>query len=1708
MNGDQILITDVVPFFTELDTGAAVPTYDGTRAEVELSGIIETGQTWSIQLDGRNLDDSITSKTLEFRIVARADDRASLGTWIEDGDTFTYTVLANSGPRISGIAEAFRQIIDDNPFFADYDTTRFGRILRISNEDGLGLTVSADGNGDIDIMPTRGEAVQQLVFTTSDWNEGQTVVVEALDDDFIDGGDALVFAPLEERINTVRGPITINGGFGQTDERFLNNPVTYPGETNEPLADGDLEEVGSVVIPELVSVTDTGRRAYVEDILTTHRSASTGLRPGFDPRMNDFPYTVEFLDGRAEGAVYEVLPEFGVSQDIFSIGNTPGLTAELNHTPGLTAELNPSSYFDARVTATLVDSGISWNLLNYTFSGSADEQETWTITLPGATNPYSVTMGSVVDGVEINTLGRAVFALQNQINADGVYNAEVRIGLLGEINLLLSRQDGTSFTATIGRSGGVEGTPIDFTVDEGGFVDSSVAIPADVEFSSVAYFANMEADFSMLTNQSFTLDLSYRDQPNVAGGLGALNQATVSITLDQDPTLQEFLNALTDGITNAGLAETLAPAISGRRVTFDSDWLVNEENGQSLRPLVGDDYYYAPFNANFAVDEIDQVDVLNIYNGDSPSDDVGVLTSDRLTGFGLGTDAVIGGREIEGGIRFVSLEEVNLELGTGNDSLTIEDTHTGRTTISIGAGDDLIAIANSSGTVTISGDEGDDTVYLASSDTNGAVASEEGRLETILGHLTFDGGSGEDRLVANDVNDSSAEVGTLTGDALTGFGFGSVSSVQTLTVIGSSGFYRVSRGDVNIPWYYIRPGVARPGALGVALDVSFSAEEVQQQLSLIYGQGNVAVTLINEGNGERTYGISFIGQLAGAEIAPLRWVDPGPINLVANGDLGSIDAGGINLSNPNSNRAEVITGTRTLAEEDPSGGNNQQFLEIVNADRGTFTLTLLDQTTALLPFDITLEALTDALQPILNPNNTDPSKPFTNNFDIEQFGDRFLITFRGEHRDLRIDGVDIDTTELRGGDVILTNRDEGLSFFDLETFDLNLGDGANIVNVRSTSATTNLSLAGGDDEVYVFSTSDIDFAERSPSFIGNLDGILGTLNIDGGAGDQRVVISDASSVDGNVVSISERLPARGIPGQDLSNLDRFAELFIIGASPAPISLQADRIDGTFRNGLLIETGSGDDTVTVTATIARNRIAAAAAMDLDTGLGNDDVYVSLQETGNSPLLVRTGGEFNYRLNLRSGLQIADLTDPADNINVLVDGVPLASDQFRAVLGQNALDLMIDGDLTADTVIEVQLERVTRGRVSEVPGQREYVIDYELRSGETVKLFSAGEELRQGVDYFFYQIRPQQFILVFNGRFNFFTNGDIIWQATRVFSEFQTLASVGQRDSDFVNASLSGLPVTIETGSGDDVIIGGQNDDTIRSGRGNDLVFGRGGDDLITTIESNQFTMDRDIVFGDDGLVSYESINGVVTIDSRNGAQTRLAPGDYRILEVRSIDGGSPGDDEVTSGNGPDILIGGPGSDQLRAGSGDDVLIGDWGRVVYQTGRLDFIESLDSFNEADTDDLLDGGEGMNVLIGGVGADEILVGALAPGEFSTILGDLGRVSYSFDGGTGLASFAGMISSYPQLGGDDRIELSPGEHLVIAGGGVDEVDQSSGALVEMGLGRFVVSQTSALKFFRWLSLASPQELGSGTLLTVDGTLIEELPAILSLTYGNLREP
>ena len=116
----------------------------------------------------------------------------------------------------------------------------------------------------------------------------------AVDDDFIDGGDALVFPAFEERVNAIRGPLTIQGGIPEGSEQQINDPFGLPTETNLLRPEGFISDsdfgVGATTVSD-PGALNAGDGVLV-DPLADHVNATTGERPGFDPRMDDFSYVV------------------------------------------------------------------------------------------------------------------------------------------------------------------------------------------------------------------------------------------------------------------------------------------------------------------------------------------------------------------------------------------------------------------------------------------------------------------------------------------------------------------------------------------------------------------------------------------------------------------------------------------------------------------------------------------------------------------------------------------------------------------------------------------------------------------------------------------------------------------------------------------------------------------------------------------------------------------------------------------------------------------------------------------------------------------------------------------------------------------------------------------------------------------------------------------------------------------------------------------------------------------------------------------------------------------------------------------------------------------------------------------------------------------------------------------------------------------------
>ena len=115
--------------------------------------------------------------------------------------------------------------------------------------------------------------------------------------------------------------MTIDGGSGDQPEAVLDGPLMLPGETNLPLADGTSS----------ATHRRQRQRHHHRTRNATNVSAADGERPGFDPRMNDFPYTIEFLDGRRGRGRSTV---GSVSQDILSFANSTAFPVELRTRSG------------------------------------------------------------------------------------------------------------------------------------------------------------------------------------------------------------------------------------------------------------------------------------------------------------------------------------------------------------------------------------------------------------------------------------------------------------------------------------------------------------------------------------------------------------------------------------------------------------------------------------------------------------------------------------------------------------------------------------------------------------------------------------------------------------------------------------------------------------------------------------------------------------------------------------------------------------------------------------------------------------------------------------------------------------------------------------------------------------------------------------------------------------------------------------------------------------------------------------------------------------------------------------------------------------------------------------------------------------------------------------------------------------------------------
>jgi len=209
--------------------------------------------------------------------------------------------------------------------------------------------------------------------------------------------------------------------------------------------------------------------------------------------------------------------------------------------------------------------------------------------------------------------------------------------------------------------------------------------------------------------------------------------------------------------------------------------------------------------------------------------------------------------------------------------------------------------------------------------------------------------------------------------------------------------------------------------------------------------------------------------------------------------------------------------------------------------------------------------------------------------------------------------------------------------------------------------------------------------------------------------------------------------------------------------------------------------------------------------------------------------------------------------------------------------------------------------------------------------------------------------------------------------------------GSQYSDIINVSVSaaffGNVVTVQenlTTTGSWFVPGG-NHFAIQ-------VFGKGGDDTITVKAGTEST---------------------IYVNGGEGNDTITTPG----AAPAYLHGGN-GNDLLTSGSGNDLLYGEGGSDVLKSNAGDDTLFG----------------GSQPWNDWFTDrDVLDGGDGRDVLFASMLGDNVLLGGRGNDDlYGSIGNDL------LNGGPGPLRVFGYL-------------IDADSDLLVGGGGIDTADYSA---------------------------------------------------------------
>ena len=323
---------------------------------------------------------------------------------------------------------------------------------------------------------------------------------------------------------------------------------------------------------------------------------------------------------------------------------------------------------------------------------------------------------------------------------------------------------------------------------------------------------------------------------------------------------------------------------------------------------------------------------------------------------------------------------------------------------------------------------------------------------------------------------------------------------------------------------------------------------------------------------------------------------------------------------------------------------------------------------------------------------------------------------------------------------------------------------------------------------------------------------------------------------------------------------------------------------------------------------------------------------------------------------------------------------------------------------------------------------------------------------------------------------------------------TVVNTGAGD-DTVNVSLSAENdgfFVLNTEDGDDKVYASASTlgITIFGGLGSDNITGGSGGDTI---------------FGDKGLIDYQNGSGDVVTRLGLGLSERvvLIPGatvmgstdvpffqtdgvvrQPTLITSRAIDTGSA--DVINGGDGNNIIIGGMGSDTITTGAtgtGAEIILGDNGSITYDaSGHLNTVQTINP--ELGADDTINAGAGTKQIIGGYGKDTI-----GAGDGShIIIGDYGQIDYD---AAGLVKTIATTDTadHPEYGDADTITSGNGDSIILGGMGDDTVTAGNGTNTILGDNGEIDIDTAATPYIKNVKSTLTGIDGNDTIIAGNGS-------------------